>query len=488
MFTHALIRDGAYASLLHSARRDLHGVAARWFDGRDVVLRARHLDRGEHPDAAAAYLAAARDEADALRTDSALALARRGAELAAPQSVGYALATLEGELAWSLGRASASIAAYERARELALDDGEIARALIGVAAAHRLTSSVQPGLAALDAAARHASLPRDRSRIHYLRGSLWFATGDIDACRSEHEEALACALAAGDAESEALARSGLADALYAQGRMKSARAMFARCIELFDAAGSARLTIMNRCMVAIIDAYDGLPDEAIAELERARRVAHDLRHRLAETMALESRGLVLVMVGRYDEARAVLAEGLVLAREVRARRFESIISYCLSRVCRRDGLLDEARRHAELAWDLVREVGPRFAGPIALSGLAAVAPSGAERRRLLADGETLLAQGCVAHCHIAFYRDAIELALEHGEWDEAERYAAALDDFMRAEPLRLMSHSAAAGRALAAAGRGEPDAAALEACRREAASLGVEQAEKALAAALRAVR
>ena len=86
MFTHALIRDGAYASLLHSARRDVHRRAAGWFADRDPALRAAHLDRADDPGAAEAYLAAARAAARALRHDAALVLARRGGELRAPPS------------------------------------------------------------------------------------------------------------------------------------------------------------------------------------------------------------------------------------------------------------------------------------------------------------------------------------------------------------------------------------------------------------------
>ena len=43
MFCHALIRDGAYESLLHKRRRVLHGRAAEWFESRDLVARRRAL-------------------------------------------------------------------------------------------------------------------------------------------------------------------------------------------------------------------------------------------------------------------------------------------------------------------------------------------------------------------------------------------------------------------------------------------------------------
>ena len=60
MFTHALVRDAIYTSLLKSDRTDLHRRAGEWFQSTDPNLRAEHLDRAEDPSGAAAYLIAAR--------------------------------------------------------------------------------------------------------------------------------------------------------------------------------------------------------------------------------------------------------------------------------------------------------------------------------------------------------------------------------------------------------------------------------------------
>ena len=59
LFAHALIRDGAYASLLKTHRRQLHVRAAEWFAEQDPTLYAQHLDRAEDARTAAAYLRAA---------------------------------------------------------------------------------------------------------------------------------------------------------------------------------------------------------------------------------------------------------------------------------------------------------------------------------------------------------------------------------------------------------------------------------------------
>ena len=49
LFAHALIRDAVYDTLLKASRRSLHRRAAGWFEGRDPVLYAEHLDRAEDP-------------------------------------------------------------------------------------------------------------------------------------------------------------------------------------------------------------------------------------------------------------------------------------------------------------------------------------------------------------------------------------------------------------------------------------------------------
>lgn len=59
-FAHALFRDAVYQSMVRSERRELHALAAEWFQGRELFLYAEHLAGAEDAGAAAAYLEAAR--------------------------------------------------------------------------------------------------------------------------------------------------------------------------------------------------------------------------------------------------------------------------------------------------------------------------------------------------------------------------------------------------------------------------------------------
>jgi class 3 adenylate cyclase/tetratricopeptide (TPR) repeat protein len=489
MFSHALIRDAAYASLLHSARRVLHRRAAQWYQQRDLALRAEHLERAEDEDAPLAFLDAARAAFAELHPEVALTLARRGAKLARPGAVAYALEMLTGEVARDLGDAGTSAAAFARAVELAPGDAERGLAHIGVASAHRLTSSIDQGLAALDAAqpiVRRLGLMRELARIAYLRGSLHFARGELGACAAEHERALAHARQAGDEACEAQALSGLADVLYANGRMASAHEAFSGCIALADRRGDVRFTLMNRNMMALVDFYLGEIPRALATIDRALRASREIGHRVAEVMADECAGLVLVGAGRDDEAVAPIERSLALAREIASRRFAAIDLALLGIIARRAGDLDKARLRFDESWALLEEIGPGFAGPLMLASRARIAESDQERRDLLAQGESLLRAGSISHNHFWFREAAIDGSLDAGDIDGAERHADELERYTGLEPSPWSKFVVARARALAAARRGRPDLEALRALRDRAVRLGLRaalpQIEGALAA------
>jgi hypothetical protein len=84
----------------------------------------------------------------------------------------------------------------------------------------------------------------------------------------------------------------------------------------------------------------------------------------------------------------------------------------------------------------------------------------------------------------------MDACLRSGDWDEVERYAAVLEDYTRPEPLPSSDFFIARGRALAAFGRGQRDAATTEALQRlrdEAAGVGLVTALPALEEALAAI-
>jgi class 3 adenylate cyclase/tetratricopeptide (TPR) repeat protein len=462
VFAHALIQEGVYASLLHARKRELHRRAADWFGEEEPILRAEHLDRASDPAAAAAYLAAATAQTARFRHESALRLADRGLEIAIADSVRSALLLLRGDLLREGGRSSESLAAFQTALDLAADDNQRCQAWMGIVAGHRVTTDIPAAMAALDRAqaiAERLAVSGLRSRIHHVRGNLFFATGDSSACRREHEAALHHAQQAGDVECEAQALSGIGDALYLQGRMLTALDRFERCVALCEDAGLTKVQIANRCMVGHCLYYANRMDESIAAIRRALEDARRLGQAQAEIFTLESLGLLLGAKGDYEAAEQALMSGIPLARAAAARRYLSVMLYDLADLKLVSGARDEARACLDEALDLAQQTGMAFSGPLVLSGIACAEPDPVQAKRALEQGEAVLREPCVSHCHLHFYRNAIEVSLRWHAWNEACRYAGLLERYVQAEPLPWATLVVARGRALAAVGVGEISAA-----------------------------
>ena len=111
------------------------------------------------------------------------------------------------------------------------------------------------------------------------------------------------------------------------------------------------------------------------------------------------------------------------------------------------------------------------------------------RRNALKEAEALLQEGSVGHNFLEFYVYAMDACLKSGDWDEVERYALALEEFTRGEPLPASDFFIARGRTLAAHGRGDHDHATvqeLKLLREEAARVGLKRALPALEEAIAA--
>ncbi|HSC64073.1 MAG TPA: hypothetical protein VLD35_10590, partial [Caldimonas sp.] len=459
MFCHALIRDGAYASLLHKRRRALHARAAEWFASRDGVLAAEHFDRADDPRAAGAYLAASVTIAEQFRHAAALALVERGLALAVAQETRFALLMARCRLLVELGRAGDAIEAARAALEASADAGERARALIAMAAGMRLNDRIADGLAALDEAeplAREAALALDLSRLHHLRGNLLFPLGRDADCVREHELARRFARDAGSLEAEAAAMGGLGDGYYLQGRMRSANLQFRACVEMARAHGFGRLEVANLSMIgwtglhlAELSAAAAAGQEAIALALRASQPRAEM---MAHSLVASVEGLYRA---RREEAERQSAAALTLARTLGAKRFEAQLLGVLAMLELRDGERERGRRLVDEGLALCRIHGMGHIGPW-LHGVRALAEDDPEARsRWLEEGERQLALGCVSHNHIDLRAFAIDTLLAIGDLDGVERNCVRIESYTAQEPLAMCDWIVARGRALARVAQGE---------------------------------
>jgi tetratricopeptide (TPR) repeat protein len=493
-FAHALLRDGAYESLLKSRRRELHLKAASWFASRDAGMHAEHLAQGGSPLAAEAFLAAARAEAGRLRFDRALALVQRGEAIATESGQRQALAMLRGQALREMARNRDALEAFEAARDLAGDEASLARAWHEIADVHRHLSATDAAWAALDAAqpaAERSGDARWRAQLHYLRGNLCFARGDAAGCAREHGLALELATAAGDTLGQAQALSGLGDAHYAAGRMHSAREAFTRCLAACERAGALRFAVTNHVMLGWCHHWCGDVRDCLHELAVGGDAARALSHGNALVMADETLGMVLSWMGRHDEALAVNRRAIDGALASGQRRFEIASRVGLAMDLRAAGRIDEALAEAQRAWQVVQTIGAQaFGGPMALIEIARCTADPAERDALVQRSDTMLADGVVAHGHLWTRAAAIHLLLDVGRLDDALQQADALERYVAAEPFVWAMHHVRAARARVRHARGERGAALraeLAALHAEAVASGLGESEAALAALLAVV-
>lgn len=495
MFTHALIQGGIYASLVRNQRSELHRRAATWFGDRDYSLHAEHLDRAGDIAAADAYLRAAQKQAELYRPERALQLVRRGLEIA-PAAESFALRCLEGELLRIHGDIAESVAAYRGAAEAAAGDVGRCQAWIGVAEGLAAGGAQREPLEVLEAAKEIASehrLQLELARIYRILGGILFYRGQIEACLEANQSSLENARAAASPEVEAHALSGLANAEYNRGRFISAHHYFDRCIELAREHGFGRVIAANLSMRSYVTCWQNDIEAAIAGYRDAAEQAAQINDPRAEMLALMIGGSFHALVGDIAEGEQWLDKSLGIIRHMGSRLFEGVCFYLLGRFALLRGERGEARRLTAEGIAILRESesGMTFGGPIALGILALSAEDADQCHGALREAEALLEAGSVGHNYLNFYEDAMEACLHIGDWDEAERYAQALQDYTRAEPLPRSDFFIARGRALAACGRGECDAdiaGQLQSLQTQAQETGLKLALPAIETALDAAR
>lgn len=496
LFMHALIHQAVYASLLKSRRLALHRRAADWYRSRDLTLHAEHLDAASDADAAAAYEAAARHEAGHFRNERALRLVERALQIVGDGATRQSLACLRGELTLNLGQPAEALKAFEHAVALADDHSQRAHAWFGVASALRLLDRYERALIALQHAQHGAAAIGDEdmlAQIESLRGNVHFPMGDLDACLSAHQRALQHARTAGSALGEARALGGLGDAYYQQGRMVTARAHFVRCVELARARGFVRIEGANLPMVGAVDSLCNALSSALARCEEALRIARRIGDARIELLAYDVMASTEQQTGEWAKSQAHAERALALARRLGARHFEAELAGRRALSIGNQGHPEAAEQLLDEAMALSRDTGMRYSGPMILGFLARTSRDPDKQRRALAQGEAILAQSCVSHCHLDLYEAAIDVSLRNGRWDDADRYADALQAYTRPEPFPWAQFQIRRARVLAALGRSQRGASQaglqseLMALRKEAIGAGMLAALAAIEEVLRRV-
>jgi hypothetical protein len=139
-------------------------------------------------------------------------------------------------------------------------------------------------------------------------------------------------------------------------------------------------------------------------------------------------------MGNFEESMAQCEKAAELTQRLGAKNFEPFQLLNFALLLAQDDPA-KAIQLARKGVDICHETGPSFVGPWALGALAVVAENRRQSREALEAGEQLLGSDCVAHCHLWFYRHAMDAALKWEDWENAARFASKLEDYTAQEPL-----------------------------------------------------
>lgn len=491
-FAHALIREGVYASMLRPRRTALHRRAAAWFHDSDPVLHAEHLDKAEEPGAAEAYLNAAGQEILAHRHERARPLVERALELDCPPRIRFELTCVHGDLLRELGAADQSIAAFQQAIATAADAAQSCRANIGLAEGLRIKSKYREGLECLvtaEAAAREIRSAELLSRIHGLKGNLYFPLGEIDHCVAEHEQALRYGRETGSAVVQARAFGGMADAHYVRGRMLSAGRMFERCVVLARENNLPGIIAANLTMFALTKFYTLEFAAGRAMFDEALQLSLSTGNYRAEIVNRMSSPYIMIEEASFEEALPFTQEATDKSIEYGLHAFTPHSMRNQASNFLEMGQPDKAIEMAERSWKLtVDHHVEGFNGAFCLGVIARASPDRDRQDWAIETGFQLLSKGAVSHNHLLFYRDVMEAGLARGDWGLLTRAADALREYTAPEPLPWSAFYLARAEALMRLHRGgdrKKAIAALKALKGQAEQAGLRIALPRIEDALR---
>src|SRR6202022_4213091 len=135
-------------------------------------------------------------------------------------------------------------------------------------------------------------------------GNILSLLGKIEGCRKEHERGLDYARRSGSPEAEARSLGGLADAAYAQGRMRTAFEHFSQCVELSHEHGFGRIEVANRSMVGFSRFYLNQLREGVEDGVEAARTASAVGHARAEMLGETMAAMGCCETAEFDRALA----------------------------------------------------------------------------------------------------------------------------------------------------------------------------------------
>jgi tetratricopeptide (TPR) repeat protein len=331
---------------------------------------------------------------------------------------------------------------------------------IALAEGLRITDHHSEALAELSSAEALASESHrllEQSRIHHLRGNIYYPLGKAESCFLEHKAALRFAKKAASTEWEARALGGLGDAYFLAGRITQAHSQFEDCVALARENGLLLTEVAYLPMRAVTHMYCLRYDESLADCRAVIDLTKSVGQARGELIARSTSSWILLDQCEFGLAEEDAQKGLQAVQAVGARRFIPLFNDVIARIRLQAGDRDGATALLDESWKVSRDTGVSFAGPVVLGAMAMATTDPESRLEALRQGDAILGEGSASHNHSRFYRDAIEVCLRERLWDMVDQYATAMERYFGERSSPWSNFFIARGRILAAAGRDGPD-------------------------------
>ncbi len=433
LFHHALIKDGIYTIQLPSQRRSLHLLAADWYNGKEPLLYAEHLDKAESEKAANAYLRAAEHFIKLYQFDDAEKMASRGCEIANKAEELFELNICYANCLREQGQTQESLEAFILAEQQATFPKQQCQALIGQAYALRLLDRHEEILSLIKTSEPIAESLKDYealATLYYLKGCACFHLGNLDNCLIAHQQAESMAIDHQLPLIEARALSGIADAYYGIGRLITAEQKYQRCIALCKQYGLVRDITLNQVMTGAIQVFLNRPDDGEKTLLETLKLARQVRNHRAEAYALDELAYLYFQKDDREVARLYSTQSLQLAKKIGTKHIQCNALLHL-------GMIDKNEAALEQAYEIASQntFGKYFISSWVLAVQAWITDNPDKRTEFLLEGEKLLSKQALSHNHLMFYRYAIESSLNTKDFGKVQYYIDALRDYTADEPL-----------------------------------------------------
>ncbi len=334
LFSHILVHDTAYASIMESNLRTLHRAAAEaleeMFQGeltRISGILMHHYDRAGDPDKAMEWGFTALEHYGG---EEALKLSTRLEEMIEElkdsddrQERLFRLLSQRDRALDLLGMRDQQGLVVERMMEIASSSGDDFRKAVALK----------------------------------KRGALARVTGRLDQAREWLEEALELARSTDDRAFEGIVLGNLGAIDLNQGRFEHAREYFEKALKIHRDVGDRRsegIIVMN---LGIVHKNLGRVNEARACYESALETAQRTGDRRTAGDVLSNMGSLLWTAGSLDEAAVCYAQALEKQQEIGNRRSAGITLSNLAILQMSQGLMDEALESYGKALETVRETG-----------------------------------------------------------------------------------------------------------------------------------